>query len=370
MAHVAAVAQAPHPTGSPEQDAVRGYLVGALAALGVPAEVQHTTALRAWGGGQFSAGAVHNVLARLEGAARRRRRGKAVVLVRSYNSVATGPGASDDGAAVAALLETLRALRAGPPLRNDVVFLFTDGEERGLLGATAFAAEHPRMRDAGLVLNLEARGHTGRSLMFETTGGNGRLVRELGRAAPYPDANSLSSEIYKRLPNNSDLTVFREAGVPGMNFAYTDGVTHYHTRLDSVANVDRRSLQHHGAFALSLARHFGDLPLDDLRGDDAVYFNSPAGAGWCSTRWRGPSRWRGRWRCSSWPWWSWACARDGSPSAARSSGGWRSCRAWSEARWSRPWPGGARAPCTPSTGRPSPRARPTTATPTWPASWP
>ena len=133
------------------------------------------------------------------------------------------------------------------------------------------------MRDAGLVLNFEARGHTGRSAMFETTAGNGRLVRELGRAAPYPDANSLSYEIYQRLPNNSDLTVFREAGVPGMNFAYLGGVTHYHTRLDLVANVDRRSLQHHGAFALSLARHFGDLPLDDLRDDDAVYFNSPVG---------------------------------------------------------------------------------------------
>lgn len=48
-----------------------------------------------------------------------------------------GPGASDDAAAVAAMLETVRAL-GDVELRNDLVFLMTDGEEDGVLGAEAF----------------------------------------------------------------------------------------------------------------------------------------------------------------------------------------------------------------------------------------
>ena len=71
------------------------------------------------------------------------------------------------------MLETLRALKSSPPLKNDTVFLFTDGEEVGLLGATAFVKEHPWAKDIGVALNFEARGSSGPSFMFETSDGNG-----------------------------------------------------------------------------------------------------------------------------------------------------------------------------------------------------
>jgi len=54
-----------------------------------------------------------------------------------------GPGAADDGAAVAAVLETVRALRTQAPLRNDLVVLLIDGEENGLLGAQAVVRDDP-----------------------------------------------------------------------------------------------------------------------------------------------------------------------------------------------------------------------------------
>ena len=82
---------------------------------------------------------------------------KAVMLVAHYDSVPNGTGASDDGAGVVALLETVRAVKSTAPLKNDVIFLFTDGEETGLLGANAFISEHPWAKDVGLVLNFEAR---------------------------------------------------------------------------------------------------------------------------------------------------------------------------------------------------------------------
>jgi hypothetical protein len=132
LEHVRAIAKEPYPMDSPENAAVRDYLVKELRTLGVEPEVQRATAAHTWFIRFAEAGTPENVLARLEGT---NNGGKAFLLMAHYDSVPTGPGASDDGAGVAAMLETLRALKAGPPLKNDVIFLFTDGEERGLLGA-------------------------------------------------------------------------------------------------------------------------------------------------------------------------------------------------------------------------------------------
>jgi len=212
---------------------------------------------------------VQNLLARLEGT----ERGKAVMLVAHYDSWPQSFGASDDGAGVVALLETLRALKTGSPLKNDVIFLFTDGEDAGLLGSYAFMEEHPWAADVGLVFNFEARGSHGPSIMFETSAQNGWLIREFAKAAPHPVSHSLAYELYKLLPNDTDLTVFRNRGLAGLNFAYIDGLQSYHTQLDSVSKLDERSLQHHGSYALALTRHFGNLDLREVRAPDNVYFD-------------------------------------------------------------------------------------------------
>jgi hypothetical protein len=271
MQQLAAIAQKPHPIGSAEHAAVRDYLVRELTAAGVAPEVQTATLVEARRRGPARAATVRNVVARLAGTAGG---GKALLLASHYDTVPQSPGASDDGAAVATMLETLRALKAGPPLRNDVIFLFTDGEEAGLLGAKAFVGEHPLAKNVGLALNFEARGAGGSVWMFETSPGNGRLVGELAQAAPYPSANSLAYEIYRLMPNDTDFSVFKSARMPGLNFAYIDGDTRYHTHADSLDNVDERSVQHHGSYALSLARHFGDRRLEGVGGGgDAVYFD-------------------------------------------------------------------------------------------------
>jgi hypothetical protein len=271
LRHARAIAQKAHPTGSEEIERVRRYILGELSALGVSAEVQTAEVVPRQSASGFPAPAarVQNIVARVPGTAAG---GKALMLAAHYDSVPTGPGASDDGAGVATLLEMLRALKSGPPLRNDLILVFTDAEELGLLGARGFADEHPWMKDAGVVLNFEARGAGGPSLMFETSDGNGALIRELA-AAPHPVANSLMYAVYKRLPNDTDMTVFKSAGAAGLNFAYAARITSYHTALDNVEELDERSLQHHGSYALSLARRFGALDLDKLKSRDAVYFN-------------------------------------------------------------------------------------------------
>ncbi len=270
LKHIEVIARAPHEMGSAEHAAVRDYIVGELNASGVSPQVQRTTVVSMRARSPVAA-TVENIVARVTGTDN----SKAVLLVSHYDSVPSGPGASDDGAGVASLLETLRALKASMPLKNDVILLFTDGEENGLLGATAFVKDHPWAKDAGVVLNFEARGNRGPSIMFETSGQNGWLVAELAKAAPYPVANSLSYEIYKLLPNDTDFTVLRESGLAGMNFAFIEGLTNYHTQIDSVNNVDQRSLQHHGTYALALARHFGGLNVIEREEPNAVYFNIP-----------------------------------------------------------------------------------------------
>lgn len=266
--HVQAIAPTTHPLGSPANAAVRDYIVARLSALGLTPEVQsfpYRSKGRALGGA--------NVMARVPGLHRTRQPPRAVALVCHYDSVPTGPGASDDGAGVAALLETARALMAGPALRNDVMLLFTDGEEVGLDGARAFALGCPWMKDIGVVLNFEARGVSGPVFMFETSTNNGEVIREFAKAAPRPVANSLMYEIYRRMPNDTDFTIFKEARLPGLNFAFIGDPQHYHARTDDLAHFNLRSLQHAGGYALSLARQFGNLGPAQLEGPDAVYFD-------------------------------------------------------------------------------------------------
>ena len=269
LAQLQAIAQKPHPIGSLAHQEVRDYILSQLSTQGVRPEVQESTVAQRRGRSFAVAATVRNIVARLGGTENK----KAILLVGHYDSAPNSFGASDDGSGVVVLLETLRALKSGPALKNDVIFLFTDGEEIGLLGAKAFVDEHPWAKDVGLVLNFEARGNSGPAIMFETTNANGWLISEFARAAPFPVATSLTYEIYKFMGNDTDLTVFKGADLAGFNFAYIKGLTHYHTLLDSVPNIDERSLQHQGSYALSLTRHFGGLDLTRTREKDAVYFS-------------------------------------------------------------------------------------------------
>ncbi len=197
---------------------------------------------------------------------------KARLLSAHYDSVARGPGAGDDASGVAAILESLRALKAGAGPERDVIVLINEGEEIGLFGAEVFSEEHPWAKDVGVVLNLDARGNRGPSYMFETSEGNGWLIEQLARALPHPMATSLTVEVYRRMPNDTDLTIYKKHGMPGLNFAFVGGLSDYHTPEDTPANLDPSTLQHQGENLLAMTRHLVRLDLDDVRRDDVVYF--------------------------------------------------------------------------------------------------
>ncbi len=272
MKHLAIIAAHPHRMGSAAHDDVRAYVVRELAALDLAPEIQETSVAQLrfaerWGWPARVA-TVKNIVARRKGT----EGGRAVLLMAHYDSRSMTPGAGDDGAGVAALLETARALGAGERSRRDVIFLVTDGEELGLLGAKAFLDEHAMAKDAAIVLNFDARGDKGSVLMFQTSENASHLIRELARTAPHAVANSLSQAVYKRMPNDSDLSEFLPTGVDAMNFGYIGGLDHYHSPTDTVANMDQGTLQHAGSYMLPLARRFADMPLPLTREGDATYF--------------------------------------------------------------------------------------------------
>ncbi|HEY5824096.1 MAG TPA: M20/M25/M40 family metallo-hydrolase [Cyclobacteriaceae bacterium] len=262
------IAKAPHSLGTIEHTKVREYIVSVCNQLGLETEIQTTTAIQSFDRGVIAAN-VNNVIATLKGTTG----GKVVVIMAHYDSQPNALGAGDDGAAVAAMLETARILKAGKPLVNDVIFLFTDGEEDGLLGAKAFVQESPLLNKIGLVINFEGRGNSGVSTMFEVNPKNGWAVNEYIKAAKHPVANSLSFEVYKNLPNDTDYTVFKKAGITGLNNAFVDGFVNYHSMTDGAENMDLKSLQNHGDNMLSLAKHFGNLDLTNTKADDVSYFN-------------------------------------------------------------------------------------------------
>lgn len=271
-AHLAEIARRPHPTGSAENLRVRDYLVAQARAAGAEVTVESGEVVRPDWGNPFPAAVVHNVLARVPGRDPGLSGGKAVLVVAHYDSVPTGPGASDDGAAVAGMLETMRALRAGPGLANDVLFLFTDGEELGCLGAAHFVRRHG-LDDYGVVLNWEARGSHGPVLLFETSPGNENLIDAFADASSRPIGNSMAYEVYRRMPNDSDFTVFLAEGAVGTNAAYIRGLHDYHSPNDDLTTVSQASVQHHGDTMLGMIADLGDRDLRAVPGSDAVFFD-------------------------------------------------------------------------------------------------
>lgn len=268
--HLREITRCPRPVGSVAHAETRAYLVESLEALGLETQVQHATGLGR-SGATLSAARVSNVVARLSGAAS----SGAVVLASHYDTVPHSPGAADAGNGVAAILETVRALHAGPRLDNDVIVLITDAEEPGLLGAQAFVEEHPWAGEIGLVLNAEGRGNRGPVAMFRTTDGNGKMIRTLARAVPTALAESMTNDAFRYMPNDTDLSVFQRAGFGGMDFANAHGLTHYHTPLDTFAAASPETLQHHGNYMLSLAQAFAQMDLQDLAAPNRVYFSAP-----------------------------------------------------------------------------------------------
>jgi hypothetical protein len=255
----------PHPVGSPAGARLREAIVRRLTALGYSPELQSGFVCR-----DGVCGNPVNIIATLGGSTKNQ---DAVMLAAHYDSVPAGPGASDDGAGVATVLEIARILAARPRPPHPVVLLLTDGEEAGLFGASLFVQQHPLAKRVKAAVNLEARGTSGPSLMFETGTANSWLMRLYGSAIARPFTNSLYYVVYKLLPNDTDFTVFKTAAYQGFNFAFIGHVGRYHTPLDSAANASASSIQHQGDNALAAISALANSPTLHPPIAESVFFD-------------------------------------------------------------------------------------------------
>lgn len=270
------IAQKPHYVGSTNHELVANYLKLELNRIGLETTTQEGFTLNKKGLLVKS----KNILARIKGTDN----SKALLLLSHYDSAphSFSKGASDDASGVATILEGIRAfLYAKQPHKNDIIILFSDAEELGLNGAALFVDQHPWAKDVGLVLNFEARGSSGPSYMLmETNKGNEALVKEFSNAkTKFPVSNSLMYSIYKMLPNDTDLTVFREQGnIQGFNFAFIDGHFNYHTQQDDLQHLNKTTLTHQGTYLMPLLKYFSNFDLNATAStEDNVYFNVPFG---------------------------------------------------------------------------------------------
>jgi hypothetical protein len=268
------ISKKPHFVGSKNHEVISNYLQKELQDLGLETSVQEGFTMTEKGTLVKS----KNIVATIKGS----KKNKALLLLSHYDSAphSYSKGASDDASGNAIILESVRAfLHNKTPHKNDIIILFTDAEELGLNGAALFVTQHKLAKEVGLVLNFEARGSSGPSYMLmETNDGNAKMVDAFQDGnVSYPVSNSLMYSIYKMLPNDTDLTVFREEGkIQGFNFAFIDSHFNYHTAQDKYENLDPKTMAHQGSYLFPLLNYFSNADLTDFNStDNKVYFNVP-----------------------------------------------------------------------------------------------
>ena len=279
MADVRQIAQRPHPVGSRDHARVEAYLTARMGALGLSPQVQtgplapdSVKRLERWDLPSGPEVVARNIVGIQPG---RDPALPAVLVMAHYDSSAISPGAADDGAGVAAVLEAVRALKARGPLDRDLIVLLTDAEELGLDGARVFFSDHPWRQRVGAVVNLEARGGGGRAMMFETGAGNAETIALFARAAPGVTggvtSNALAVFVYELMPNGTDFTISKDRGIGGLNFAFIGRPDQYHAASSTPEALDPGSVQHIGSQALESLDALTHARVLPKAGADAVY---------------------------------------------------------------------------------------------------
>ena len=191
-------------------------------------------------------------------------------------------GAADDGYGIGVILETVsQLLKNRTEWKQGVKVLFTDAEEAGMMGMTAIWENNKEVfENVGLMVNIEARGTWGPVLLFETCPGNEKVLDLYASASRYPFTYSLTTVVYKFMPNFTDFTIVKDS-IPGLNFSNIADVNHYHTHLDNFTNISEKTIQHYGEQVLPLAEAYvtGEeyADVNAMKSEkDAVNFTIPA----------------------------------------------------------------------------------------------
>ena len=209
--------------------------------------------------------------------------GRSILLVAHYDSnpglgLGEAPGshgASDDAYGVSVILETLRCIVKQGNIRNTIRVVFTDAEETTMLGSQAIAEDAAyNAASSQAVFNIESRGLSGPSILFETSVNNESLMRFYAANNPHPATWSLATDVYRIMPNYTDFTAFIGQGMQGMNFSNLYKIEDNHTPRDIYENISLSALQDYGEQVLPLVKAFalGNAPDSFESAQDMAWF--------------------------------------------------------------------------------------------------
>ena len=253
------------PIGTPANARARAYIVDQLRLFGFEVRVQEADARRASTG---LTARVSNIIAVRQG-----RRTEAVGIVSHYDSVPSGPGAADDALGVGVSLEAARILAARADRNWTLMILVTDGEEAGLMGAAALITDREVTSRLQAYLNVEAVGSSGAPTLFEAGPGNGWLIGPWARHAPNPRGASFGVEIYRRLPNDTDFSILKRQGIPGLNFAAIDDSYAYHTTRDTPERLSPETVRSTGDQVVAIVTALDGMDITQRSATDSTFFD-------------------------------------------------------------------------------------------------
>ena len=199
-----------------------------------------------------------------------------VVMAHYDTARTTFQGAMDDGSGVGVLLELARVF-AGLPARHGFLFVASDGEEWGMLGALDFAQNHPERNRIAAALSLDyvAAGDLS-ELTLDTVGQMGGYsppwLRILCRAAAGMQQTAVSEaagfrEFIERslLLSWTDQGPLLNAGIAAINLGSTSSARGrewevYHSPEDTIGNLKLESIERYGTAAEQILRTLDRLP--------------------------------------------------------------------------------------------------------------
>ena len=169
-------------------------------------------------------------------------------------------GGTDNGAGAIAVLETARILKAaGVRPKRSIRFVLFTGEEQGLLGSQAYAAEHAKDADhcqAVLVLDNGTGRITGMALQ------NRDELRDMWSAMLAPLSALGPLTVRSAFKTGTDHLAFIQDGVPSFNYdQLTRGYDHtHHSQIDDYDHVVPRDVAQAATIMAVNAWQLADMP--------------------------------------------------------------------------------------------------------------
>ncbi len=292
--YIRVISQEPHSVEHPvERAKVRNYLYDILSDIGGEPQIFEYDSVEFRYGGYYDIGNVYCQFDPASGPA-----DSYVMLVAHFDSrfrqsellkTVYSYGAGDDAYGVGAIMDLLsQSLKYRGDWKQGVRILFTDSEENHLDGMKrAYEYNRELFKNVGLIINLESRGLDGPALLFETSDNNEKVM-DLYSESVKPYGYSLTTVVYRFLPNLTDFTVVKE-DIPGINFSSIDDINAYHVDDDNYDNINLKTIQHYGVQIEPILEEYLTSSKyaspDALKGDrDMVFFTVPMLGLFCCTK--------------------------------------------------------------------------------------